>query len=86
MMRHFNPQTRDKLSSIFSASEGDHKVAFKGFIRTRSVWAYVKLVQGFDLFRTEGLRKTIKKPYNLQNKEVDRFHAALSPNNYREET
>ena len=28
----------------------------------------------------------IKRPYDLQNKEVDRFHAALSKNNYKEET
>ena len=49
-MWYFSRQTRDKLSSIFPALAGDHKVASQGFIRTRSVRAYLKLTQGFDLF------------------------------------
>jgi len=32
------------------------------------------------------LTSLVKRPYDLENKEVDRFHAALSPNNYKEET
>ena len=50
MILHFSRQTRDKLSSIFPALAGDNKVASQGFIRTRSVWAYLKLAQGLDLF------------------------------------
>ena len=50
MILHFSRKTRDKLSSIFPALAGDHKVASQGFIRTRSVRAYLKLTQGFDLF------------------------------------
>ena len=41
----FQSANTHRLSSIFSASEGVHKVTFKGFIRTRSVWVYLKLAQ-----------------------------------------
>ena len=51
----FQSTNTHKLSSIFSAPVGVYKVAFKRFIRTRSVWVYLKLARAFDLFRRSSL-------------------------------
>ena len=73
MILHFSRQTRDKLSSIFPALAGDHKVASQGFIRTSSI-------QYGLISKTRSGIGSVPQVTSLTDvlrKELDRFQAAL---------
>ena len=81
----FQSTNTHKLSSIFPASAGVHKVALKNSLGQGQYGFILNSLRHLIFSAGQVLIKT-PWPYDLENKELDRFHATLSPNNYKEET